>query len=262
MPAPRHKPNLLNIAFKSGLILFLTTATGCLLSINPMPKLWFYTYGTGAPTGKDSLLSPASFLELRPDGSYTRDFGYFEYGSWIRKDRQLILTSRNRTTYTYQLNKITPGEMQLTLDNGLVGNFDSQSLPSENEKQDPFSVYNNRWRIPATHKESNSEIRRRLYEHCQFWEAYFHWALDKDLPTVDVRSTPSLIKIYGNGFTLKPIEDLPAEWTSFFFDAEDCQKANDIITDIFQHKTIAWAHTDSKYKMFLSAFQQMENFLR
>lgn len=240
----------------------MLSLTGCQLLINPLPKLWFYTYGNGVPTGKDSLLTPASFLELRPDGSYTRDFGYFEYGTWIKKDRQLILTSHNQTTYRYPLTSINPGEMQLTLNSGLVANFDSQSLPSGNEKEDPFSVYNNRWRMPAMHKESDAGIRRRLYEHCRFWEAYFHWALNKELPTVDVRGTPSAIKIYGNGFTLKQVEDLPPEWTSFFFDAEDCQKANDIITDIFQHKTIAWPHTDNKYKMFVSAFQQMENFLR
>ena len=134
------------------IILLLTTASGCLLSINPLPKLWFYTYGTGTPTGKDSLLSPASFLELRPDGSYTRDFGYFEYGSWIRKDRQLILISHSHTTYIYQLNSITPGEMQLTLDNGLVGNFDSQSLPSDDEKQDPeVSAHLRRYESRAGH---------------------------------------------------------------------------------------------------------------
>jgi len=48
------------------------------------------------------------------------------------------------------------------------------------------------------------------------------------------------------------------EWRSYFFDAEDCQKANDMIKEIFDHQT-SLGHTDSKYKMFLSAFQQMEN---
>ena len=32
---------------------------------------------------------------------------------------------------------------------------------------------------------------------------YFNWALDNELTTVDVRSTPTPIKIYGNGFTIK-----------------------------------------------------------
>jgi hypothetical protein len=39
------------------LIIFLLAATGCSLLVNPMPGLWFFTYGTGTPGGKDSLHS-------------------------------------------------------------------------------------------------------------------------------------------------------------------------------------------------------------
>jgi len=244
-------------------IFCLVAATsGCSLLINPLPKIWFYTYGTGTPNGKDSLLSPASFLELRPDGSYTRDFGAFEYGTWLKKDHQLILTSHDHQKTSYPLTLPSAGEMQLALTGGYRASFEGHAIPSLQQKQDPFSVVNNQWRIRATQKESEKEIRQRLFNHCQFWEAYFRWALDKDLTTVDVRSTPTLIKIYGNGFTLKPADDLPAEWVSCFYDAEDCQKASEIIRTIFEHKTIAWAQTDNKFKMFLSAFQQLQNYLR
>ncbi|HET6254990.1 MAG TPA: hypothetical protein VFE32_12995 [Puia sp.] len=246
----------------SFIFLLLAAATGCSLLVNPLPKIWFYTYGTGTPNGKDSLLSPASFLELRPDGSYTRDFGAFESGTWLKKDHQLILTSHDHQKTSYALTLPSAGEMQLTLTGGYVANFESRAIPSLKDKQDPFSVFNNRWRIHATHKESDAEIRQRLFNHCQFWEAYFRWALDKSLTSVDVRSTPTPIKIYGNGFTLKPTEDLPAEWVSCFYDADDCRKASDMIKDIFEHKTIAWAQTDNKFKMFLSAFQQIQGFLR
>ena len=240
----------------------LTIFSGCMFAGNPLSKLWFYTYSNGSTTGRDTLLTPASFLELRADGSYTRDFGRFDYGSWTRKDQQLFLTNQRHTTYVYPLGGVTDKDMQLTLSKGTQGDFEGLPLPSEKEAEDPFSLVNNRWRIPATHKETDEEIRRRLANHCHFWQKYFAWALDKNLETVDVRSTPTPIKIYGNGFGLKHIEDLPAEWRSYFFDAEDCQKANDMIKDVFDHQNIAWAHTDSKYKMFLSAFQQMENFFR
>jgi hypothetical protein len=235
---------------------------GCSLLVNPLPKIWFYTYGTGTPNGKDSLLNPASFMELRPDGSYTRDFGTFEYGTWLKKDHQLILTSHDNLKTSYPLTLSSVDEMQLTLTGGYLASFESRAIPSMQQKQDPFSVFNNHWRIRATYKESDPEIRQRLFSHCQFLEVYFRWALEKGLATIDVRSTPTLIKIYGNGFTLKPTEDLPAEWVSCFYDADDCQKASNIIKNIFEHKTIAWAQTDNKYKMFLSAFQQLQNFLR
>jgi hypothetical protein len=243
------------------LFIFLLSATGCSLLINPMPRLWFFTYGTGTPGGKDSLLNPASFLELRPDGSYTRDFGTFDYGTWLRKEHELILTGHDHQKTSYPLTLTSSSEMQLSLTGDYLASFEGRAIPSVEQKQDPFSVFNNRWRIPATHKETDAEIRSRLYNHCQFWETYFRWALDKGLNYVDVRSTPTPIKIYGNGFTLKPAEDLPAEWVSFFYDADDCRRASNVIKDIFEHKTIAWANTDSKYKMFLSAFHQLQNYL-
>jgi len=242
-------------------VLLLLPFSSCMFS-NPLPQLWFYTYSKGSVVGRDTLLTPASFLELRPDGTYTRDFGRFDYGNWTRKGQQLFLTNQQHTTYVLPLGIVTSKEMQLTLAKDILDNFDGLPLPSGNDLADPFSVANNRWRIRATHKEDDTEIRHRLFNHCQFWEAYFNWALNNDLSSVDVRSTPTAIKIYGNGFSLKSFEELPATWRSYFFDDQDCQKANDMIKDLFQHKNIAWAHTDSKYKMFLSAFQQMENFLR
>lgn len=242
-------------------ILLLAAATGCTLLVNPLPKLWFFTDGTGNPPGMNEPLTPASFIELRPDGSYTRDFGRFDYGNWLRKGNQLILTSHDHKTTTYPLTMPTSTEMQLSLSANYVAGFESKAIPAEDQKKDPFSLVNNRWRIPATHKESDPEIRQRLYNHCQFWETYFRWALDKELATVDVRSTPTPIKIYGNGFALKDSTDLPAEWASLFYDADDRGKASEMIRSIFQHKTIAWAQTDNKYKMFLSAFQQLQNFL-
>lgn len=247
-------------AFCCLLVGALIAASGCSLMVNPLTRLWFFTYGTGAPEGKDTMLSPASFLELRPDGSYTRDFGRFEFGTWLKKNGQVLLTSHDRHLTALTFSLPGPGEMQLTMTGGYVAEFDSRTIPAQKGRLDPFSLENNRWRVPPNHKESDAGIRDRLRNHCEFWAAYFRWALDKDLSSVDVRSTPTPIKIFGNGFTLKPAADLPAAWVACFYDSADCLKANDMIKEVFEHRTIAWAHTDSKYKMFLSAFQQMANY--
>ena len=240
----------------------LTGLSGCLIPRDPLPSLWFYTFSSGPANQRDSLLTPASFAEMRRDGSYTRDFGRFEYGSWDRKGQKLYFTNQQHITTAFSLNNVSLKEMQLTTGKGIAVNFESQPLSAVKASDDPFSLDNNRWRVPATHKESEAEIRHRLFNHCQFWETYFTWALKDDISTVDVRSSPTLIKIYGNGFALKPFDELPATWKSYFFDEEDCQKANAIIKDIFDHQTIAWAHTDNKYKIFIGAFQQLEQFLR
>ena len=223
--------------------------------------LWFYTYSEGPTEARDSLLNPASFLEIRKDGTYTRDFGFFEYGSWKLEDHKLYLTNQRHHTVAFPVDMSKQGELRLTVDNRFKADFESQALPDAGDK-DPFSLENNQWRIPATHKESAADIRKRLYNHCQFWEKYFGWALDNVISTIDVRSMPTCLKIYGKGFTLKSFDDLPAMWKFYFFDVEDCQKANDMIADIFRNRNIAWAHTENKYKLFIGAFQQMESFLR
>ncbi len=50
-------------------LLFLLTLTGCIFPVKPGSHIWFYTFGTGP--GKDTL-TPVSYLELRPDGSFSR----------------------------------------------------------------------------------------------------------------------------------------------------------------------------------------------
>src|ERR1700754_1440175 len=142
----------MKIVCLSWMALILFTLNGCILAGDHLPNLWFYTYNTAGEA--DSLLTPASFLELRPDGSFTRDFGRFEYGTWSRKDNQLYLTNQQRTTYVFALNGLTAKEVQLTVGKEKTGNFESQPMPSSTPAEDPFSRDNNQWRIQATHKEN------------------------------------------------------------------------------------------------------------
>lgn len=222
---------------------------------------WFYTYSyEGADRRKDSL-TPVSFLQLNEDGSYTKDFGKFDYGKWDAKDDKAIsLTSETGQSSQLEYQFISGTELQLITGKNSVANFESPKLAKT--KVNPFSKENNLWRIPATKPESNEEIKKRLHNHCRFWEQYFIWALETKLATVDVRSTPTSIKIYGNGFGLKPMEDLPRTWVSYFYDTADCRKANEQLLYIFKHENIAWAKTDNKYKMFIGAFQQLQQYLK
>jgi hypothetical protein len=247
---------------RTALLLLLVLAFGgcTLIPRSPLPALWFYTTTVGERNPKDSVLTPASFIDLRPDGTYTRDWNRFDYGTWKSKQGFLFLTDYHQKVQVLMVDKISMEEMQIMREGGSAGIF--ERIPSPPDPGDPFALKYNRWRIKSDHKETDEEIRRKLYNHCQFWEAYFTWALKNNISSVDVRSTPTAIKIWGNGFTLKPFEHLPDEWKSYFFDDEDCRKANDIIEDLFRNKTIAWAHTDNKYKLFIGAFQQLEDFLR
>lgn len=241
-------------------ILLAAALGACNFKSTSLEKVWLYTHSSSAASTRDTLLTPASFLLLNEDGSYTKDFGAFEYGAWERQEMQLMLTNQQGQTSILEFTPTGKKELQLRAKNGSIANFESQRLPAS--ENNPFSKENNAWRIRAAKKETDKEIRSRLLNHCRFWETYFTWALDNELSSIDVRSTPTLIKIYGNGFAIKPFDELPASWKAYFFDEEDCRKANEQLTAIFQQQNIAWPRTQNKYKMFIGAFQQLQQYLQ
>ena len=106
---------------------------------NNLAGLWFYTFSSDLmPHRNDSLttagttppeLTPANFLELRPDGSYTRDFGKFEYGSWGLKNHRLSLTNQAHETSGYAVQFAGGQDMQMTVNKGVEAHFESNAMP-------------------------------------------------------------------------------------------------------------------------------------
>lgn len=243
-------------------ILFVFFQPGCLPAKKELPGLWIYSYNIDAGKPGDDNIAATSFIDFHDDGSYTRDFDKFDYGRWQRDDSALVLTGSGTKRLRCSIKRISDDELQLRIDNAQAIAFEKLPGKFEDASQNPFSLENNRWRIPATKKENEPELKTRLRNHCRFYEMYFKWALDNDLSSLDVRGTPSLIKIYGNGFELKPFDQLPEKWRSYFYDEDDCRQANEIVSGIFRNKEIVWGNTSNRYKMFLSAFQQMQQLLK
>lgn len=243
------------------LYFFILLSSSCINIFFPgHSNLWFYTFSSGKiPSGFG--LTPASFLYLDPGKTYTLDFGKFQYGKWDRQGDTLVLYSGAGEVGRYLMKYPKGNEMKLGMAPGVVSDFSGSSSSFASPAENPFSLENNQWRIPAKHKETAAAIRERLINHCAFWKAYFSWALNNNMDYVDVRSTPTPIKIYSNGFALKDFDNLPKQWQNYFYDTADCRSANRMIENIFNKQNRAWPQTDSKYKMFMGAFQQLENFL-
>ena len=248
--------------FRTGIALLLLLTSACRQPANPSGHIWFFTHSTGNKDAADPVLTPANFIDLEKDGSYTSDFGQFDYGTWIYANNQLLLTGQHGKKSIMPVNYLTAAEMQVGPPKGPFDNFERQPGQFASAAENPFSKENNNWRIKATAKETGDQLKNRLIDHCRFWELYFTWAFNNTVQSIDVRSTPTPIKIYGNGFGLVPFEELPAAWKNYFFDAADCQAANEKIKQVFDKRAIAWPHTENKYKMFISAFQQLQQQLK
>ena len=220
-----------------------------------------YSYNAGAGSSAKEAIAATSFINLQTNGTYSRDFGTFDYGHWQLMDSVLILTNVDKRQAKYIIKRSANKELQMRINANTTIVFEKLRGKFEDEATNPFSIKNNRWRIPTAAKENEQQLKARLANHCRFYEMYFKWALDNKVQTLDVRSTPSPIKIYGNGFELKSFDQLPEQWKTYFYNEEDCVAANDILKNVFKENNIVWGNTDNRYKMFLSAFQQLQGFL-
>jgi len=244
---------------------------GCNLLSKKTNEVWFYTYSEFGilndyiPKPNQQLtdynLNPSNFICLQIDGSYTMDFGHFEYGTWELDDTMLVLKNIERKT---MFMVVKPAGKEMLIKVPLVGgrssiwHFEKSPVPLQEKADNPFSLNNNRWRLKARQKEDDEMIADRLRNHFSYWEKYFNWGLVAKMDYLDVRSLPGPLKIYGNGFVLLDYEKWPQDWSDLFYDSTDGHKAYDKLRYIFDHDHIAWAHTDNKYKMFISAFQQLQ----
>ncbi len=247
---------------RTGIALVLLLTGACRQPANPSGHVWFFTHSSGNKTTEDNLLTPANFIDLEKDGSYTSDLGQYDYGTWVYGNGQLLLTGRQNKKSVLPVPYLTAREMQVGPAKGPLDNFESQPGQFSSPAENPFSSENNAWRIKASGKETDAQLKKRLINHCRFWELYFTWAFNNTIQYIDVRSTPTPIKIYGNGFGLIPFEELVPAWKMYFYDDADCAAANTLIKQVFDRKAIAWPHTENKYKMFISAFQQMQHQLQ
>jgi hypothetical protein len=248
------------------LLMMVVVVSGCSRR-KVLSKVWFYTYdgSTDKTEAADLVLTPVDFVNLQPDGEYTAHFGRFEVGKWELDGKYIVLKSTDKSSdkkVTHlKLEHIDKNEIILDIqpENRYISSYHFEGTETgATNTVNPFSKENNLWRIKATHKESDQEITARLKNHFRYWEKYFEWGIKEDKKTLDVRSLPGPLKMYGNGFELVPLEDWAPEWKSNFYDIEDCRIAYNKLHYFFTYERIAWAKTDHKFKMFVSAFQQLQ----
>jgi hypothetical protein len=237
---------------------------GCSSREGLLTKVWFFTYEnkSRSDNSTDPELSPVSFINLQSKGKYTANIGGFEYGAWSVDDKILLLKPAAGKPRRILMKKLTDKEMVADLNpsNEFIAEsrFEGFKDPLKEEEESPFSVTNNKWRMKATGKESPQQITNRLVNHFKYWEQYFRWGIESDKSSLDVRSHPSPLKMYGNGFALMPIDHWPEEWSRNFYDSTDRQLAFDKIRWVLRNKSVKWPETGHKFRQFISAFQQMQ----
>jgi hypothetical protein len=205
----------------------------------------------------------SDFINLQPDSTYTSYLMGYDYGRWYYKDSLLILVNHNKRPLELVVNKVDDEELVCTdkMQNILYRFFGYPNKFTSNA-QNPFSLENNQWRMKASHKESDVEITARLSNHFKYWEKYFAWGEQTNINTLDYTSTPGPFKLYGNGFALEYLDKQVPQWKESFYDTTDCRKAYEKLYYLMVEKDIQWPKTTDRCKRFVSAFQQLQEWMR
>jgi hypothetical protein len=242
-------------------LLPLILLTACRLDEKFSSPLWFYRPSADSHSRWDTVLNRTSFLDLEPDGHFTRYFDRFECGKWTLLKDRLFLTCTDSLTYVYKVDSNNKKDLRIEISSIKVAHFEGQPRPSSDTTLNPFSLCNNRWRIPATSPESLAAIRRRLLDHLHFWEVYFKWGDDNNIGGLDLKDIPSPLKMHGNGFGLFKYDFLPPKWKACFYNEADCRTADSLIRGVFRRTDIKWPYSDDEEKEgknFISGIQQIE----
>lgn len=236
-------------------------------------KVWFYDDDLSAEKQKENIskyeggneyfFSAASFLNLQPEGKFTSYFTAFDYGTWkLRDDSTLLLTSHNKGRLTLEVKLLDAKHMIcLNKSNQKVYRFNGFKNEFTADAESPFAIANNLWRVKASHKESDAELSSRLKNHFRWWEKYFSWGLNNKLKVLDIRSTPSVLDMYANGFELKYYDYQFPEWKNIFYDTANSWRAYEMVYYLMYKKDIDWAKTKNRFEGFVSAFQQLQQWM-
>src|SRR5215213_3126998 len=235
-------------------------------------KVWFYDDELTEQEQLENLrkyggateyrFSAASFLNLQPNGKFTSYLSAFDYGDWKQQDSTLILTTHNKGKLFLEVKHVTPKQMVcINRSSHKVFRFNGFVNGIATEQESPFAITNNLWRAKPTHNESDAELTARLKNHFRWWEKYFSWGLNNKIKVLDIRSTPSVLQLYGNGFELKYYDYQFPEWKNIFYDTADCWRAYEMVYYLMYRKNISWMKTENHFESFVSAFQQLQQWM-
>jgi hypothetical protein len=235
-------------------------------------KVWFYDDNLTREKQLENIseydgtneygFSSASFLNLQPDGRFTSYFSAFDYGKWKLEDSTLLLINHGNGKLALEVKKLDPAYMIcINKSNHKVYRFNGFANSFSSDNESPFSSVNNQWRVKAAHKESDAELAARLKNHFRWWETYFSWGLNNKFKVLDIRSTASVLDMYGNGFELKYYDYQFPEWRNIFYDTANCWRAYEMVYYLMYKKNIHWPKTENRFKSFVSAFQQLQQWM-
>lgn len=213
------------------------------------------------------------FLNLQQDSTFTSNItGQFDFGTYkaISSTGIVKFKSHNGSVYNYRLRLGDhPGRGVIYDSITLPGNLHSREAIEYqcsvhkyeygNLEDNPFSVKNNQWRIPAKSSESDSLLKVRMANHIDYWIAFLKTADALELKELDMRNISTPFHFYATGLTISKVEKWPASFLSLFYHKKEAQRAYDMTVDAIY--SIQYEKNEDAYLQGIDLFTKIKQAL-
>lgn len=208
---------------------------------------------------------PFRCFYLYDDFTYTRNNrGFMEYGQWAYNDSRKIflLKSSGGSKDEYKIAAIGPDDM-IVINSGIGSvtqlKFIGTSKKYGDNKDDPYYIDNNRWRIKPKFSESDGEVRKRLKDCIHFYILFYRDNLVRESRQVSFYGFATCIKWYGGGIFMVKEKDLADNWYACFYNKEQAIKAYHMM-EVVVIKKYKWNKGNISWvKKNLEVLEQMYN---
>ena len=201
-----------------------------------------------------------NFIDLQSDGTFTSCFNGFMAGRWTRTEDWLTLNESRGRRLELVIRELASGRLIcLNRTTGNVYRFNGYPNEFSSPQANPFSAYNNRWRLRPARRETEAEITARLQNHFHFWESFFTWAQANGLKGLTLGDVPSVLDMHGNGFQVRVWDEQLPEWRKSFYDTTDCWRAYEKVHYFVAGGKVKWPREKkNRYEAFAEVFRQMQ----
>lgn len=230
--------------------------SSCLLKPKLTGKVWNLVDATSPAN-----VEPGSFIRFYDDGTYTgKLMTGFRSGKWSLKGDVLTLGMGDNDAMMCTVTSLRGDALILRVDNSrLNADLRFEPAPATSDAlTDPFSLPNNRWEIPARHREPDTAILARVRGHLRCELLYVQQAIDNKAESMSTTEFVTPLGFYGNGITLKSEAKVPAGWTRLFFDSADAHRGYEALQNAFR-ADIAVPSTQNVFLLYKGILSQLRD---
>ncbi len=180
----------------------------------------------------DKIEFPYRGLCFFKDGSVIKNpRGTLQTGHWkidsSNKPFRIIMQLSDEGQATMLLAFLSPYELKLTSaeNKQLLTAYTANAAVYKNEKENPFHISNNAWRLKPAKPENKAAIKKRLEDCIHFFTLFYDDNIYRNTETVSFYGLPSCFRWYAGGIYLQKENMLDKNWVNCFYNPSQAMQA-------------------------------------